>query len=77
MDAWGWFIVGMLAGAALGAYEAVRQCASATLHGKRRWWVLAIHSAEHRVSHRKFKHDLESGRGWDADELERSVKDKR
>ena len=54
-------IVAFLVGAGLGVWAAIRESANAVLHGKRNWWLTAIHAAQHRLSHKKFKHDLARG----------------
>ena len=61
MDGYFWFIAGLLIGAGLGAWEAIRQCSNAVLHGHRAWWMTAIHSAQHRVAHKKYRNDLARG----------------
>jgi hypothetical protein len=68
---WGafWTIAAFLAGCVVGAWAAIRECANAALHGGRKWWKIAIHSAEHRIAHRKFKLGLD-----EVNELERHVK---
>jgi hypothetical protein len=63
-----WLILAFLGGAAVGVYCAVRECANAVLHGKHKWWKVAIFNAQHRVALREFRRELD-----EVNELERNL----
>ena len=54
-----WLVLAFLSGMGVGSAAAIRECANACLHGGRKWWKVAIFCAEHRVSLRRFKLELD------------------
>lgn len=60
MDGYFWFIAGLLIGAGLGAWEAVRQCSMAVLLGKRQWWIRALYRSQQRQEYVEFSRGLDA-----------------